>query len=150
MIDEVKQLQIFEVEIPNALDLLFLLVLNTKLEGVHRCSEPRMPHRLLVLLLVVLLGQRQGNNLRIFDVEDGLEGDETVRVFGLEAHQVEERHRRVKHLHILLLQQILPDLERVLLLHLWIPEDAPAGENGRAGDQSPEEDLLEYARVQHN
>lgn len=55
-------------------------------------------------------------------------------VFGLEAQQVEERHRGVQHLHVFFLQQVLPDLKSVLFLDLGVSEDAPAGEDSRAGD----------------
>lgn len=43
VIDEVQQLQVLEVEIPDVFDLVLLLVLDAELEGVHSCSEPGMP-----------------------------------------------------------------------------------------------------------
>lgn len=150
MIDQVKQFQVLEVEVPDVFDLMLLLVLDAELECVHGCSKPRMAQCILVLLFVVFLGERHCDYLRVFDVENGLQRDEAVRVFGFEAEQIEERHGRVEHLHVLLLEQILPDLEGVFFLHLRVSEDAPAGENRSAGDKSSEEHFLEYACVEHN
>lgn len=43
VIDEVQQLKVLEVEIPDVFDLVVLLVFDAELEGVHGCSEPGMP-----------------------------------------------------------------------------------------------------------
>ena len=42
--------------------------------------------------------------------------------FLLETLEVEERHCGVEHFDIFLLEQLLPDFKRVVLLHLWLFE----------------------------
>lgn len=92
MIDKIKKLQVFQIEVFYILYLLLLLVLYIEFKGIYSLPKPRMRDRLLILLLILFLRKRNGDDMWVFYIEDCLKSDEAVRVFGLKAQQIKEGH----------------------------------------------------------
>ena len=108
-----------------------------------------MAQGLLVFLLVLIFGDGDGYYLGRFEGQDVFEGDETGGVLGLEAVEVEKGHCRVEHLHVLLLEQFLPDPEGILFLDAWLLEEVEADEKGSQGHGAPQQHLLPEVGIPH-